>query len=152
MTELVRVITLEGVMAVAKIRRKHLGLSQLLVDELSGLQNGYTGKLEAGIRGLGKVTIPLLLGALKLELAVMPAARQHRDKTDQNSENLWSRRGRELRAIQLAKQTPRQRKRIARAAAKARWRKVRAEQESTGGNEARAKGVVLIDPRNEHRS
>ena len=129
MNELARVTTLEELLAAAKARRKELGLSQLLVDEISGMQNGYTGKLEAGMKGLGKLTVPLLLGALKLELAVMPAARQHRGKTAPKDENFWSRRGREMRAKQLASQSPKQRKKIARAAAKARWAKVRADRE-----------------------
>lgn len=54
-----------GLMNALKARRKELGLSQLEVDDKSGLQDGYCGKLEAWDRDsgrrLGPVSLDLLL-------------------------------------------------------------------------------------------
>lgn len=54
-----------GLMNALKARRKDLGLSQLEVDDKSGLQDGYCGKLEAWDRDngrrLGPVSLDLLL-------------------------------------------------------------------------------------------
>ena len=74
---LARVTTLEAIVTACQARRKQLGLPQLAVDDLSGLHSGYTAKLECGLKGLGKLSLPLLLGALKLELAVVPQSRLH---------------------------------------------------------------------------
>jgi hypothetical protein len=64
----------------AFIERRHaLGLSQGDVDYISGLQEGYTGKIESyrhqkSGRVLGVLTLPLLLQALGVELVVKPIA------------------------------------------------------------------------------
>lgn len=54
-----------GLMDALKARRKELGLSQLEVDDKSGLQDGYCGKLEVWDRDsgrrLGPVSLDLLL-------------------------------------------------------------------------------------------
>ena len=134
MTELARVTTLEDIVRVAKIRRSDLGLSQLALDDISGMQTGYTGKLECGDKGLGKLTLPLLLGGLKLELALVPAVRArstHRDKTGQ-SEDYFSRRARKAAKARWDAQTPKQRRKTMSAVAKARWAKVKAERERSG--------------------
>lgn len=123
--ELARVTTLEEIQQAMTARRKSLGLSQMLVDDISGLQTGYTGKLECGIKGLGKISMPLILGALKCELLIVPATSQFRDKTG-SKDDFFSRRARKARAAQLAKQTPKKRRAIARAAGKASARKRKA--------------------------
>lgn len=58
------------------LRRKELGLSQIDLDDLSGLQSGYTGKIEAwrhprAGRGLGAVSLPLVLETLGLRIALV---------------------------------------------------------------------------------
>lgn len=57
-------------------RRKSLGFSQLELDDRSGLQVGYTGKIECWKnrkhgRGLSIVSLPLVLEALGLGLIVV---------------------------------------------------------------------------------
>lgn len=57
-------------------RRHELGLSQGDVDYLSGLQEGYTGKIESwrhanSGRTLGRISTPLLLAALKVNLVLV---------------------------------------------------------------------------------
>lgn len=54
-------------------RRRELGMTQLECDARAGLQDGYTGKWEAGIKGLGRVSLGCLLGALGLRLMVSRA-------------------------------------------------------------------------------
>ena len=58
-------------------RRQELGLKQLELDELSGCQSGYTGKIEAGIKNLGPVSMPNILEALGLEMVLMRSTRAH---------------------------------------------------------------------------
>jgi hypothetical protein len=58
-------------------RRKALGLTQADVDYRSGLQEGYTGKIESwqhptSGRGLGALSLPLLMKALGVVLVVKP--------------------------------------------------------------------------------
>ena len=57
-------------------RREELGMSQFELDKRAGLVAGYTWKLEAwhGRRGraLGLLTLPRLLEALGVALAVVP--------------------------------------------------------------------------------
>ena len=52
--------------------RKAMGVSQLEMDELAGLQSGYTGKLECGMKHLGDLSMPKLLAALKMALLLVP--------------------------------------------------------------------------------
>jgi hypothetical protein len=51
-------------------RRRELGLKQLVVDALSGLPDGYQGKIECLDRRLGPISGPAIMGALGLELHV----------------------------------------------------------------------------------
>jgi len=53
-------------------RRQALGLRQLAMDERTGLPDGYQGKLECGMKHLGPMSLPLVLGALGLRLLVVP--------------------------------------------------------------------------------
>jgi transcriptional regulator with XRE-family HTH domain len=72
------ITTLEQLADVLRERRMQLGLSQTVVDDLAGLTGGYTSKIEMGVtnpearnaRRLGADSMPLLLGALGLELIV----------------------------------------------------------------------------------
>lgn len=57
--------------AVAR-RRKALGLTQLDLDDLAGVQDGYTGKLECGARHFGPLSLGLILQALGVELVLQP--------------------------------------------------------------------------------
>lgn len=64
-----------GLMGALKARRLALGWTQLEVDERAGLQDGYTGKLEAWDRDngrrLGPLSMGLLLEALGVSLLVV---------------------------------------------------------------------------------
>jgi hypothetical protein len=53
-------------------RRRQLGLRQLDLDEKSGLQPGYSGKVEVGIRKLGDLSMPMLCAALDIDILVAP--------------------------------------------------------------------------------
>ena len=69
-------------------RRKALGMSQLELDERTGLQVGYVGKLEAWRtpkygRKLGNVSLPLMLEALGLALLLVRTRRVSRPKLEE---------------------------------------------------------------------
>jgi hypothetical protein len=53
-------------------RRRQLGLRQLDLDEKSGLQSGYSGKIEANIRKLGDLSLPMILAGLDADLLLCP--------------------------------------------------------------------------------
>jgi hypothetical protein len=53
-------------------RRRQLGLRQLDLDEKAGLMSGYSGKIEAGIRKLGDISLPNLLAGLDADLYLAP--------------------------------------------------------------------------------
>jgi hypothetical protein len=53
-------------------RRRQLGLRQLDLDEKAGLMSGYSGKIEAGIRKLGDISLPNLLAGLDADLFLAP--------------------------------------------------------------------------------
>jgi hypothetical protein len=56
----------------AIIARRHaLGLTQADVDYIAGLQDGYCGKLECGVKNFGPLSLGLVLQALGLELVVV---------------------------------------------------------------------------------
>ncbi|MEJ0094154.1 MAG: hypothetical protein WDN46_12170 [Methylocella sp.] len=66
-----------GLRAAVAMRRKELGLCQLDVDAITGLQSGYYSKLEAGIRGFGPMSFDCVMVALGLELAVVRRQPHH---------------------------------------------------------------------------
>ncbi|QRG09265.1 hypothetical protein EZH22_14000 [Xanthobacter dioxanivorans] len=76
-----------GLMDALKARRVALGFTQMEVDDRAGLQDGYTGKLEAWDRDsgrrLGPVSLELLLVALDVQIALVelrpPAPRAEPD-------------------------------------------------------------------------
>ncbi len=53
-------------------RRVLLGLRQLEVDKISGLPDGYTGKIEIATKNPGPLSFECLLGALAAELYLVP--------------------------------------------------------------------------------
>ncbi len=50
-------------------RRVELGLRQLEVDDLAGVPNGYTGKLECGMKHFGDISLGPVLGVLGIVLS-----------------------------------------------------------------------------------
>jgi hypothetical protein len=123
--------------ATLRDRRRVLGLSQLAVDDIAGLPSGYQGKLEAKLtnpaarnaRSIGWESLPLLLGALKVRLAVvaeeqMPASSEH--SVDDKSAALsafFVRRAQAGARARNAALSPEERSARARIAAAARWTK-----------------------------
>ena len=53
-------------------RRRQLGLRQLELDEKSGLQGGYSGKIEVQIHRLGPLSLPMILAGLDCDLLLVP--------------------------------------------------------------------------------
>ena len=69
--ETVRIRSSEDLIAALRARRIELGLKHLEVDDLGGLQGGYTGKLECGAKNIGLKSLSGLLAALGAELALV---------------------------------------------------------------------------------
>lgn len=70
------IIRYDDLIGVLVKRRHDLGLSQGDVDYISGLQEGYTGKIESwrhpkSGRTIGRISMPLLLEALGVALVVV---------------------------------------------------------------------------------
>lgn len=69
-------------------RRMQLGLSQTDVDQLAGLPGGYLAKCEAMLtnpiaknaRGMGRDSLPKIMGALGLRLAIVAEAEYQAEK------------------------------------------------------------------------
>lgn len=137
MTEPVTFTTWDALIAAFRARRIELRMSQNDVDEVAGLPNGYCGKLEASLtnpaarnaRSIGRESLPLMLGALKLNLAV--DTRPGRAFEKLSTHKTLSERGKKGQAIWKVRTTPQQRRANARKAARARWEKHRKEKAAT---------------------
>lgn len=53
-------------------RRRALGLSQLALDQITGLPDGYQGKIECGMKNPGLKSLSLILQALGLGIVLVP--------------------------------------------------------------------------------
>ncbi|WP_133239237.1 hypothetical protein [Microvirga sp. KLBC 81] len=127
-----------------KARRIQQGMSQIALEDRAGLTGGYVGKIEGSAdkknnRAIGRESLPLLLGALKLELAVVPVEKQASSKhalkalprkllTGDELKKFLENRARKGGRIRKVRLTKKQRRDIAMNAAKARWEKHRAGQ------------------------
>ncbi|MEJ0093895.1 MAG: hypothetical protein WDN46_20900 [Methylocella sp.] len=60
-----------GIVCAIRDRRKELGLVSLEIEEIAGLQQGYLAKIEAGMKGLGPLSLDSLLPALGLKFQVV---------------------------------------------------------------------------------
>jgi transcriptional regulator with XRE-family HTH domain len=82
--------TLEDIADVMRERRQQLGLSQLAVDDLSGLTAGYTSKVEMSVtnptgknaRRLGNDSLPLMLAALGVCLTLTKTGKNRSGNKD----------------------------------------------------------------------
>lgn len=82
MSELARVTSMDQLVAVFRDRRQALGLSQHDLDAAADLATGHVGRIEGGLvspgkaytKRLGCTSLPRLLAALGLELAVVPVS------------------------------------------------------------------------------
>lgn len=60
----------DGLIQALKKRRASLGMSQIDVDDAAGLQGGYTGKIEAGVKNLGPMSFDKLLSAYQIRIVI----------------------------------------------------------------------------------
>jgi hypothetical protein len=76
MTRLIR--SIDDLVAAIRARRDELNVSHELIDDLAGLQSGYTSKLLAPepMKGLGLMSLPALLGALGAALVLVEDSAQ----------------------------------------------------------------------------
>jgi hypothetical protein len=71
-TVAIRIRDYSQLRAAIAARRRQLGLLQLEADEKSGLQPGYFGKIECGLRKLGDLSLPMVLASLHADLYFAP--------------------------------------------------------------------------------
>jgi hypothetical protein len=64
----------DELLAALNLRRQQLGLTMEVLDEICGLARGHSGKIFGArrIKGLGSLSLLLLLGGLDCELAIVP--------------------------------------------------------------------------------
>ena len=124
-------VTYAELRALIKKRRIELGLSQLAFDQLAGLPDGYTGKIECGKRHLGEQSFEQVARALGVSVGLMRTSGAHKNN-DEKTNSLASYPQEHLKKIAHlgGKKTasillPHERRAAARAAANARWAKVR---------------------------
>jgi transcriptional regulator with XRE-family HTH domain len=134
-------------------RRKELGLRQLEVDEMAGVQSGYTGKLECGDRHFGDMSLGAILGALGMSLVGMRSTTPHENLSDaarasmsrlKKNREAWGAKG--GRAY-LANSTFEERRAAARKAARARWSNWRAIKAEKERKAKRQKAATRDNPR-----
>jgi hypothetical protein len=53
------------------LRKRHLGLVNLALDDLSGCQQGWAGKVFSGSKRAGSMSMPAMLGALGMKLVAV---------------------------------------------------------------------------------
>jgi hypothetical protein len=130
----------DGLLAAIRARRDELKVAHLVIDDVAGLQTGYTSKLlsDPPIRNLGAMSLGPLLGTLGLALAIVHdgealrrvqgrlTPRRHAHKRADRSHTWFtSKNAREMALKRAAKMSEKQRSASASRAAKARWRKPR---------------------------
>jgi len=64
----VEISSYDDLLAALVARRRELGLSQCSLNIEAGTQDGYVSKIEARMRHLGPVSLPLILAGLGLVL------------------------------------------------------------------------------------
>lgn len=140
--------TYDELHAALRARAEALQVTRLSMEEVAGLPMGYSGKVlsPSQVKLIGKHSLGALLGVLGVMLVLVDdpeafarfAARVEKRRAHANGAMLTSPRarlsklsgnsdwGKSMRQHGLLSIGPRQRKRIARTAAKARWAKQRA--------------------------
>lgn len=141
----------DGLIEGLRCRVVELGVTHAVLDELTGLQTGYIGKLLGPVQAkkLGPLSLNLLLQVLAVKIvlvedpegvAAMSARWEQRVRPDYNAERSASvgkttikrmfpviarEMGKRSGAARMLKMKPETRRRVARQAAKARWQKRR---------------------------
>lgn len=130
----------DQLIAAFRARRDELKVTHLTLDDIAGLQGGYTGKLlsDPPIRAFGRVSLGPILGALGLAVVLVQdnaalrrvqdrlVTRKHRKMHADRSQSWFtSKNAREMARRRAMKMSEKERSASASKAAKARWRKPR---------------------------
>lgn len=131
MTDAIRVANFEELRKAFAMFRRQLGITQLQLDDLAGLQSGYTSTLECGNKRYGDMSLSCTLGALGLEMVVVRASCTHSENDSASTPSVSELKkllaARNKRAAQARWSRPRteEDRAAARRAARTRWRKWR---------------------------
>ncbi len=63
--------SLSELMKLVAARRYELRIASLALDQIAGVADGYVSKLECGMKRPGDMSLPSILGALGLRLALI---------------------------------------------------------------------------------
>jgi hypothetical protein len=69
MTRLIR--NIDDLVEAIRARRDELGITCETMDAISGLSAGHSAKLACGTKGIGRVSLPAVLGALGAALVLV---------------------------------------------------------------------------------
>jgi hypothetical protein len=132
MDAIIAIRTFDELRVALRKRKADLGLNNLAIDDIAGLQGGYTGKLMVGIKRPGDMSLPALLGALKCHLVLVPSTSQHGGSDDisiaseKNLKKVLSARGKKGGRAWARKTTAEQRRALARKGGLAKSAKAKA--------------------------
>jgi hypothetical protein len=129
------VTTFEGLRRAFDLRKRELRLTNLALDDIAGLQSGYTGKLLCGTRRVGEISLPALLGALGLEIVLVRSRATDRGPRleefgvhEDRLKKVMSERGKKGGKRKALRMTAEERSKEARRINKIRWDRKRAEE------------------------
>jgi hypothetical protein len=75
---LARVQSYSELRSALDIRKHELGLSNLEVDDIAGLNSGCFSKLTCGMKNFGPMSLDAVLGALGVEIVLVRSGEVHR--------------------------------------------------------------------------
>lgn len=134
-----RFVDFEGMRAAFTLRKNALRLTTLEIDDIAGLQTGYTSKLLCGTKRPGDMSLPALLGALGCELALVRSHATERKQSHVTQGKALDRTKKILRERasnggkkRAQRMTPDERRNVARKLNKIRWSRER-EKRRAGG-------------------
>ncbi len=141
-------VDFEGMRAAFKLRKNDLRLTTLELDDLAGLQTGYSSKLLCGMKRPGDMSLPALLGALGCELALIPSRARHRaqshiihGKAASRAKKNMSDLGRAGGLRSMRKKTKEELRRHQSRAAKARWTRFREKRRVAAASQPSVKEI-----------
>jgi hypothetical protein len=137
----------DGLRAALAARRRELKLSQLDLDALTLLPDGYCSKLEAQkMKNYGPLSLACTLGALGVAITLVPANRAQLKnastswvESEKHQQRLRMKRAAKANRAWLAQTTREERRAWARKAARVRWRNWREAKAEKAKRERQAK-------------
>jgi len=151
---------LKDLVPLFKKRRISMKLNQRTVDDLAGIADGLTSKIEVGVRGIGVQSIEGIAGALKCRIALVSddaSKAKHKNNADKSDDcndelkKVYAARSKKSAAVTKVRKGDAWLRARARKAAKTRWRnwrelkRMKAERERRNKRKAEAESTPAQD-------